>query len=442
MSQILQMRNQRAQLNDQLQALAKKEADGESLSAEELAEFGDLESQITALTDKISRAERAESLVAQVAVPVDKSARGINGPPNSPAIHVAGRHTAPEHGMAQMVRLLVQSGGDRKEAAEMAQKGGFGEDVQMALSTATPAGGGVLVPENFSTSVIESLRPVSVVRRMGAVSLPLNNGNMTLPRINGNTSVTYIGSDDDISVTGMSFEPLHLKAKKAAALVPISNDLLAFAGVSPAVDSLVTNDLATSMGLSEDLHFIRSAGSAVLPKGLRYWAMSSNVVAQPAGTPTLELIDGYLGGLMLRLENANVNLTSCGWLLAPRTIRWLQSLRDGNGNKAYPEIEQGQLKGYRFALTTQIPINLGAGGNESEIYFVNFADCYIGEVKSLSVAVSQEAAYKDANDEMVSAFQRDQTLIRVIAQHDFGPRHVESIAVGTGVTWGEGMLPA
>ncbi|HAW61041.1 MAG TPA: phage major capsid protein, partial [Pseudomonas sp.] len=108
-------------------------------------------------------------------------------------------------------------------------------------------------------------------------------------------------------------------------------------------------------------------------------------------------------------------------------------------NKAYPEIDAGLLKGYKWALTTQIPTNLGAGGNESEIYFVNFADCYIGEVEQLAIAISTEASYKDGEGNVVSAFQRDQTLIRVISKHDFGPRHIESIAIGTGVTWGAGM---
>jgi HK97 family phage major capsid protein len=176
----------------------------------------------------------------------------------------------------------------------------------------------------------------------------------------------------------------------------------------------------------------------VLPKGLRYWAPASNVLAAPTGA-TLAIVDLYLGSMMLRLEAANVDLAACGWIMAPRTIRWLQSLRDGNGNKAYPEIDGGLLKGYRFALTTQVPVNLGANGNESEIYFVNFSDCYIGEDTNLAVAISTEASYKDANGDTVSAFQRDQTLIRVISKHDFGPRHPESVAVGTGITWGAGM---
>lgn len=436
MSLVLQMRSERAQLVTQIQELAKIETGGISLSVEQLAQFTQLETQINELTAKITRAETAERVTAAAAVPVAESAQGINSPPTH--ITVRSEPTPPGVAMAQMVRLMVQAGGNQQAAAEMAKTGGYGADVHAALSTVTPGSGGVLVPENFSTSVIESLRPKSVVRKMGAVSLPLNNGNLTMPRVLGNTQVTYLGTEEDISVTDMQFGDLKLSAKKAAALVPISNDLLAYAGVNPRIDAQVSTDLAVSMGLSEDLHFIRGAGTGSLPKGLRYWALPGNVSGAPAGV-TLAIVDLYLGSMMLRLEAANVDLAGCGWLMAPRTIRWLQSLRDGNGNKAYPEIDAGMLKGYPYALTTQIPTNLGVGGNESEIYFVNFADCYIGEDTTLAIAISTEASYKDAGGNTVSAFQRDQTLIRVISKHDFGPRHVESISVGTGITWGAGM---
>lgn len=437
MSLVTQLRSERAQLVVSVQALAKIEAEGGSLTAEQLTQFTQLEAQVNGLTEKISRAEAAERMAAASAVPVNESAQGITSPP----VHISGPFTEPTKpgvAMAQMVRLMVQAGGNQQQAAELAKAGGYGADVHMALSTVTPGSGGVLVPENFSTSVIESLRPKSVMRSMGAVSLPLNNGNLTMPRVIGNTQVSYIGTEEDIQVTDMQFGDLKLSSKKCAAIVPISNDLLAYAGVNPRIDAQVSSDLAVSMGLSEDLHFIRSAGSGSLPKGLRYWAPAGNVLPAPTGA-TLAIVDLYLGSMMLRLETANVDLAGCGWIMAPRTIRWLQSLRDGNGNKAYPEIDLGLLKGYKVALTTQIPTNLGAGGNESEIYFVNFADCYIGEDTTLAIAISTEASYKDAGGNTVSAFQRDQTLIRVISKHDFGPRHVESVSVGTGITWGAGM---
>src|SRR5690554_4600107 len=239
MSLVLKLRSERAQLNAELQALAKIEAEGGALSAEQLEQFTKLESQINELTDKLSRAKAAERAAAVASVPVSESAQGIAGPPAVvPRGSLGASSDDPGVKMAQMVRLLVQAQGNQQLAADLAKAGGFASDVAMALSTVTPGAGGVLVPQNFSSGVIESLRPKSVVRRMGATSLPLNNGNLTLPRIKGNTTVNYIGTETVIPVTDMEFEDLKLSAKKAAAIVPISNDLLAFQGVNPRVDQL------------------------------------------------------------------------------------------------------------------------------------------------------------------------------------------------------------
>lgn len=437
MSLVTQLRSERAQLNAQLQTLAKKDATGTALSADELEQFTSLETQINDLTAKISRAEAAERINAQAAVPVNEGARGIASPPGTAHITVTDNEP-PGAKMAQVARLLASASGNQMQAAQMAQEGGYGQDIVQTLNTITPGAGGVLIPTNMSSSVIPALRPKSIVRSMGAVSLPLHNGNMTLPRIKSSTVVGYIGADTDIPVTDMTFADMKLQAKSMGAFVPISNDLLAFQGVNPGVDSIVASDLVTSLGLGEDLHFIRSAGSDILPKGLRYWALPANVVTAPED-PDLQEIDLFFGGLMLRLEAANADMANCGWLMHPRTIRWLQSLRDGNGNKAYPEINDGTFKGYRFALSTQIPVNLGVGGDESEVYFVDFADCYIGETGQYSMAYSTEASYKNANGDVISAFQRNQTLIRIIAKNDFAPRHVESIAIGVAVKWGKGM---
>lgn len=442
MSQVLKLRSERAELNTQLQALAAKEAGGQSLSADELTQFAALEKQIAEKTEQLARAESAERAAAAAAVPLNESAAGINGPPSanaSPHITVTSNQ-APGASVAQMARLLAAAQGNQMQAAEMAKSGGFGSDVVMALSTVSPGAGGVLIPTNMASEVIESLRPTSILRSFGARPIPLINGNMGLPRIKGNTSVGYIGMDTDIPVTGMEFADLKLQAKKLAALVPISNDLLKFQGVNPGVDQIVVDDLFVSVGLYEDITFIRSNGNGGLtPKGLRYWTPPANVVKAPAGA-TMADIDAFCGGLMLRVELANVNLTKCGWIMNPRTIRFLQTVRDGNGNLAYPEIQSGTFKGYPFKLSTQVPINLGAGSDESEIYFGDYSDCFIGETGQLLLAYSTEASYKDGNGDTVSAFQRDQTLVRVINHNDFGPRHVESFAVGVEVKWGKDML--
>lgn len=434
MSLVTQLRSERAQLNGKIQALAQIEAGGGALTAEQLGQFTQLSADFSALGDKIARAESAERIAATTAVPVDVSAQGINSPP---ATHVSVTAAKPVPGanMAQMVRVLAATRGDQHAAAKMAHDAGMNPEIAMALSTVTPGAGGVLVPQGFSSEVIELLRPKSVVRSLGAVSLPLHNGNLTIPRIKGGAVVGYIGSDDDMPTTGMQFDDLKLSSKKLAALVPISNDLLSYSGVNPNVDRMVVNDLTSSVASAEDLSFIRGAGTGNLPKGLRFWAPAFNVFAAPAEL-TLAAVEFALSALILRLENANSNMIAPGFIMAPRTKRWLAALRDGNGAKAYTELDQNMLKGFPVGTTTQVPINLGTDGDESEIHFADFADCFIGEDDAMVIDFSKEATYKDSTGTMVSAFQRDQTLVRVIAKHDFGPRHVESVAVMTGVKWG------
>lgn len=67
----------------------------------------------------------------------------------------------------------------------------------------------------------------------------------------------------------------------------------------------------------------------------------------------------------------------------------------------------------------------GTGGKESEIYFADFNDVLIGEDGAMVVDFSREATYIDADGNTVSAFARNQSLIRVIMEHDIGFRHIE-----------------
>lgn len=439
MPTINELRSERAKVNASVQALAKVEADGGQLSAEQLTEFSGLQATFASLTAQITRMEAAETIAAAAAVPVDRALGAAHQPAAPPAAASMPATPRMPHlpgsGMSRMVRALVVAGGNQQVAAKFAMDNQFGEDVAMALNTLTPGAGGVLVPQNMAREVIELWRPQSVVRRLGARSLPLTNGNITLPRLKGGAVVGYIGSDTDIPTTGQTFDNLKLSAKKLTGLVPISNDLLAYSGTSPNVDKLVVDDLTGAMSSREDKAFIRDDGTSDTPKGLLAWALAAAKIVASDGA-TLQKIETDLNKLILCLESVNANMGAPGWIMSPRTFRFLEGLRDGNGNKVYPEMAQKLLKGYAVGITTQVPNNLGTGSNASELYFVDFNDCFIGEDEALLIDYSKEATYKDDQGNMVSAFQRDQTLVRVIAKHDFGPRHVESIAILIGVTWG------
>ena len=188
------------------------------------------------------------------------------------------------------------------------------------------------------------------------------------------------------------------------------------------------------MGVAEDVAFIRDAGTGNAPKGLRYWAPSASVIAANA-TVNLANVTADLGKAELALEEANVRLSRPHWLMAPRSKNYLMNLRDGNGNKAFPELDRGELRGAPVLTTTSIPKNLGSGTNESEIYYVDADELILAEDQRIIIEASPVAAYYDGSA-VQAAFSLDQTVVRVIAQHDFAPRHPEAVAVLSAVTWG------
>lgn len=338
-------------------------------------------------------------------------------------------------GAAQLVRALAAGRGDVEKSARWAAKN-IGEDAQVtkALEAATDAAGGFIVPPNYSQEIIELLYPQTVVRSSGARPWPMPNGTAEVPKLAGGVNAEYVGENQNITTDQPDFGVLNLAAKKLACIVPISNDLIRYS--APNADTIVRDDLASAMALREDKAFLRDDGTGQKPLGIRFQAGITTIAAPAGTTPSLQVIRSQTSLLMLALQNNNVRMIAPGWIMAPRVAQYLTDITDGNGNAVYEQqITNGTFRGFPLKTTTQLPTNLGAGTNETEIYFVDFADAIIGESSELIIDASGEAAYFDGSA-VQAAFSRDQTVIRAIARHDFGLRHPKSAAVLTGVQWG------
>ena len=310
-----------------------------------------------------------------------------------------------------------------------------------ALAAGDATAGGFLVPTQFSQEVVEFLRARAVVRRMGTPTMPVPTGTLKVPKISGGATSYYIGENTAATKSEQTTGQITLTFKKLVTLVPMSNDLLRYS--SPGADAIVRNDMVNATRVTEDQAFIRGTGADSGPRGLRYWAHSDNIV-QAAGTVSVANVFSDLGKLIQKLLDANIPMISPGWLMAPRVEVFLRTLINSNGFSVFrDEMARGTLLGYPFASTTSIPNNLdtsGAGSNdESEIYFNDFAQGIIGESMNLIVDASSEAAYTDGSS-VVSAYDRDQTVVRSIAEHDFAMRYDKAVAVLTQVDWAPGSV--
>lgn len=90
--------------------------------------------------------------------------------------------------------------------------------------------------------------------------------------------------------------------------------------------------------------------------------------------------------------------------------------------------------GVPYVSTNQVPENLGAGGNESEIYLADFSEVIIGDTLAAELKVTEGAAYHDGSA-VVSGLSQDQTVASVIMEHDIAVKHDTSLAVLSGCTW-------
>jgi HK97 family phage major capsid protein len=398
------------------------------LTAEEQTTFEAKMAEAKKLEASIKNEEQLLALKSTAAAPVTV--------PGTPAKVPAAVAEKLEKGVivGRIATTIAAVGGNDQRAMANHAATVFGDETGQIVANmeqTTNTKGGYLVDTAYSREFIDLLRPRVVIRNLGARSVPMPDGNLTMRKKTAGSSASYVGERTPAPTTDATIGQLTMSAKRLTALVPITNQLIRRASFG--VDQMVRDDLLDGASVKEDQQFLRGAAGANVPTGLRYLINAANILTMTAA-PTLLTVSSDLGRLMLAVKNANVPMISCGWIMSPRVREFLANLRDGNGNLVYPSIEiNNTLKKYPIAETTSVPDNLG-GGTESELYFGDFSQFLIGDTGQLALAASDTAAYDDGGT-IRAAFSNDETVIRLIQEHDTQVRYDKAFSVLTGVTW-------
>lgn len=406
------------------------------LTAEEQTAFDAEMAKAAGLQAKIEREEKVLGFKSSAAAPVTvPGAQGSQPGATVPAVPAQKLEAGTM--FTRITMSLAACSMDQRAAADHAEKAWGTETGQIVANQeqSTNVKGGFLVDTAYSTDFIDVLRPRVVVRSLGARSVPMPDGNLTMRNKTQGSTAGYVGERTPAPVTDIRVGQMSMSAKTLRALVPITNQLIRRASMG--VVQMVRDDLLEGVAIKEDAQFIRGVGDDLSPKGLASLMFGGNKIAASAEI-TLATVTNDLAKLRLKVINANVPMIACGWIMTPRSKMFLETLRDGNGNIAFPEVAQGKLYGYPIGMTTSVPDNLGAGGDESEIYFGDFSQLMIGDTESVTIAASDEAAYDDGGV-IRSAFSNDETVIRLIAEHDTGTRYNVAFAMLTGVRWTPGI---
>ncbi|MCG7626170.1 phage major capsid protein, partial [Epibacterium sp. Ofav1-8] len=367
--------------------------------AEAVATFEAAEADFKKIQARVKRAEAVEAAKAATASS-ELEISAITPPHAAPATPKDPEHEGIEVGF--MAHALINARGDRDRAAARLEQEGHSA-ISAALSGASESAGGVTLPRPQAQQVIALLRPRVTVRASGARIHDMPAGELRNARQATPASAAYGAENAAMIESEPTFDKVEEKFRKLTSLVPVGNSLLRHSSASIAL--LVRDSILQEMGLKNDLAFLRFDGTGNLPKGLRQWALADHWQDAVAGTDPA-VVEAAIRRIKSKVEDANVAMVSPGWIMRASAKNFLASLRWANGFKVFPSIDDSNtLHGYPIRTTSQIPDNLGAGGDETEIYFADFAEIMIGDAMQITFGSSTEAAYVNQSGDTVSAFQ-------------------------------------
>ncbi len=353
------------------------------------------------------------------------------------ALRALGASSLPNGGRAydyqKAAQILTEWQGKSKfESDSVLIKGLMSGSINKSVNAGNLAEGGLFVSDDHYTNVIEYLSAALVVRNLKGVEIVnATRGNLKFTRETNLLTGGWVGEQGSRDPETPLSDAYTMLAKKLMCIVIISNDWLRRADLAD--DRTVLARIQKGMNVTEDSGLLRGIGTQYAPLGIRYQVASSNLIPQ-SGT-TISAITTDLLGAMGAVAASNVQIQNPAWIMHPLKHIKLMSLRNATTDTyAFPDALQGMLYNAPIVTSTAIPINLGGGGNESEIYYGEASELTIGETTNVDVNISDNIAYNQGGS-VVSGFSTDRSGIRVIKETDIYLRHTGAFSVVTGVTW-------
>lgn len=286
--------------------------------------------------------------------------------------------------------------------------------------------GGYLVAPEYSTEIIELLRKQSLFLGDGPASglireMPMARDTMNIPRQNGASTATWTGENETITDSNLEVGQTPLVAKKLAALVKVSNELIDDGGEE--VDRLIREDFAAQMQRAVDNTILYGKGTSNQPLGI--YNFPGVTVQSIAAVPVLKTLQD--GIQTIKLANVPEDDT-WAWILNPQDEQSFQRIKDPAGHfiwhqNMFGPMEDGapgRLLGLPYYVSTQVAGPGAASTYYTDAFLGRFGDIVFGLRKTIEIKASGEAG---------TAFSDDQTWLRAIMRCDITLRHAESFYV-------------
>ena len=313
---------------------------------------------------------------------------------------------------------------DKKMALDYAKKM-FPEDkalhgiMQKDMEAGIPSAGGYGIPQILLPDYVKYLYANTIMEKVGATKYPMPSGNLRIARVDAASTCTWGGETPTGNATQPTLGDIVLNSKKLTAIVPISNTLLRQNAIG--IDSLVSFDLQRQTQIKLDNAVFYGAGNSYEPLGL---ANVSGIQTSGTTSSATALTVQFPIDMVALLEQANVPMLNPYWIMNPTAKGWMMGKAFSSGPFAWAnEMNVNKTLNSHPFISSSTIINSGSSPTWAEVWLGDFSELVWGVSYDISIDVSREGTYVNSAGTTVSAFQRDETLIRLITEHDFNVKH-------------------
>jgi HK97 family phage prohead protease/HK97 family phage major capsid protein len=412
--------------------MTKANEAGVALEGDEATTYDERIAEVTTIDAQLVRLRHEEKLNVKAATPITPGAP-------RPAIVTLGPKVAPGAEFAAAVICLARARGDKLLAIEYAKEfKDFSPNVELwtraAVTPATtqdPNWAGNLVPavQNVAGGFLDLLRPGTILGKIDNLyRVPFNSA---VPLLTNGGSVNWVGEGKPKPVTKGSLDKATLEMAKAAAIVPLTDELVRRS--DPNAIGVVQRMLIGTMTQFADAQFIDPAVAYVA--NVHPASITNGVTPIAAATPADPSKD--IQALFAAFAAANLPIGGLTVIMSETNALAMAMARTNQGVPVFPNlgVTGGTLPGGVKVITSNT-----AGSNVIGLApeYILYAD------EGVVFDVSREASIQmnDAPDDpvaattvLVSLWQQNMVAVRVERYMNWKRGRIEAVHYVNGAAY-------
>lgn len=250
-----------------------------------------------------------------------------------------------------------------------------------AMGSAPGTAGGYLLPSPLAGELIDLARTQSVLNRAGVRTIPMDTAELTLVKMTGDIKPGWKIENLSAVESSSTFGRLTLIPRTLVGFAVAPAELIADA---PNAGTIIRDSISQSLALELDRAGLRGSAVGPEPIGLLNWAGINKISL--AANPLTRYQD--ISQAVQKVLEKNGPEAGLAAIMAPRTWGEIDRFQDSTNQPLRPPASWDRLN---KLTTSQIPVSLGAGSNETEIYIGDFRQLLLGMRLGITLKASEQA---------------------------------------------------